>query len=199
MFSPLLSYDTYLLRQARELISPEYATWVQVLSESVVLWWAGLLLFIWFSWHFRHDTEGKRNALRIFFTIISVFVIYSIINFWIPAWRPNPQTVVGGIAPLIPHPIDNSFPSGHALFSAALLVGVWRYYRNPLTLSVTIILGILTVVLRVIGWVHYPWDILGGLFFGTLGALLIWKWIVWNWMEHTLYPWLIRIASWLKM
>ena len=29
--------------------------------------------------------------------------------------------ISGAIAPLIPHPVDNSFPSGHALFTAALL------------------------------------------------------------------------------
>ena len=56
-------------------------------------------------------------ALHVFFTIVCVFIAYAVINLGIPQWRPGAIEAVHGIAPLIPHPIDNSFPSGHALFT----------------------------------------------------------------------------------
>lgn len=92
-------------------------------------------------------------------------MLYSIINFGLPQWRPSPIEVAGGIKPLIPHPIDNSFPSGHALFSAALFVGIWKYFRKKYLLLMVVIIAITTTSARVIGGVHYPGDILGGFFF----------------------------------
>jgi membrane-associated phospholipid phosphatase len=75
------------------------------------------------------ETELKRQSLQVFFTIVAVFAVYGIINLCIPQWRPAPDEVVSGIKPLIPHPIGNSFPSGHALFSVALFIGIWEYVR----------------------------------------------------------------------
>jgi membrane-associated phospholipid phosphatase len=77
---------------------------------------------IWLFGVYRKDNSYKQKSLAIFFTIISIFIVYAIINLGIPQWRPGAtEAVRGGIAPLIPHPIDNSFPSGHALFTGALL------------------------------------------------------------------------------
>jgi membrane-associated phospholipid phosphatase len=102
----------------------------------------------------KHDNEYKKNALRIFMTIIGVFVIYSVINLGIPQWRPGAMELSGATA-LIPHPTDNSFPSGHALFSAALLVGLWKYYRRSWLIAVIAVLALATTSARVIGGVHY--------------------------------------------
>ncbi len=53
------------------------------------------------------------------------------INLALPKWRPGATEMAGAIAPLIPHPIDNSFPSGHALFTGALLAALYHYFpRN---------------------------------------------------------------------
>lgn len=94
------------------------------------------------------------------------FIVYLIINAFVPQWRPSPQEIAGSIAPLIPHPLDNSFPSGHALFTAALFMGLIRFYKNKSLILITIVIGLITVSARVIGGVHYPGDILGGFFFG---------------------------------
>lgn len=122
MLQYLLSLDVELLIMARGLIGPEYAILIQILGESIVIAGGIFLVILWLTGVKNHDDEYKKNALRIFATILMVFIIYSIVNFGIPQWRPSPIEVAGGIKPLIPHPIDNSFPSGHALFSAALLI-----------------------------------------------------------------------------
>jgi membrane-associated phospholipid phosphatase len=73
--------------------------------------------------------------------------------------------MAGAIAPLIPHPIDNSFPSGHALFSGSLFVALFRYYRVNWIIILALILAVITLAARMIGGVHYLGDILAGLVF----------------------------------
>ena len=122
MFTLLQNADVSALIWARSLVGPEYSSLIRILGEMIVLWGAGILLFLWFRGLIQKDIKPKQIALEIFFTIVLTFVFYGIINFGIPPWRPNPQEVAGGIQALIPHPIDNSFPSGHALFTAALMI-----------------------------------------------------------------------------
>jgi undecaprenyl-diphosphatase len=72
--------------------------------------------------------------------------------------RPRPFVALG-LAPLIPHAQDSSFPSDHTLVGVAL-VGVlaWRLPRLGLWL-----LGwaLLVGAARVMALLHYPSDILG--------------------------------------
>lgn len=130
IINQILALDLSLLISARTLISPEYARFVQIAGELVVLYSALLLVGFWIYGVYRKNNEYKKIALALFFTIVCVFVVYAIINLGVRQWRPGAIEAVGGIAPLIPHPIDNSFPSGHALFTGALLVGLYRYYRS---------------------------------------------------------------------
>jgi len=172
MFDSLLALDTNLLIEARTLVGPEYARIIQILGESVVVWCALMLIGIWLLWTLRKDNSPKIAALQIFMTIILTFFFYTMINFGIDKWRPSPQDVVWGIAPLIPHPLDNSFPSGHALFMAGLIVGLFRFYPRYPLLWISLFFGLITVSARVIGWVHYPGDIIGWWFFGGIGAYI---------------------------
>ncbi len=173
MIDSLLNLDTQLLIQARSIVWPEYATIIQFLGEAVVIYGALMLLYLWFTGLYKKDNAWKIWSLQIFFTIILTFGFYTIINFWIPAWRLNPQEVVWGIAPLIPHPLDNSFPSGHALFTAALIIGLLRFCPKPLLILGAIFFGGVTAGARVIGWVHYPGDIIGGWILGGIGGYII--------------------------
>jgi undecaprenyl-diphosphatase len=199
MITTLLSYDTSLLISARGLIGPEYAILIQILGESVVLWCMLLLIGIWLKWVIGKNDNLKVIALQIFSTIILVFILYAIINFGIPKWRPSPQEVVWGIVALIPHPIDNSFPSGHALFSWALLYALWKYYRHGWIIGITMILAVATLASRVIGWVHYPWDILGWLTIGIVGGVLLKKVITSEFMKEKIYPFIISVMKWIKL
>lgn len=199
MIQYLLQADTSALIFARSLVWPEFAWIIQILSESVVLWWAIFLLFLWFTGVRKGDTRYRVWALEIFFVIILTFILHAIVNLGIPQWRVSPQLVAGGINPIIPHPIDNSFPSGHALFTIALLVGLWNSYKKWWAITFTILLGIITATARVIGWIHYPWDILGGWFFWFIGALIALFVINTPPFRLFIFPWIIRVASWFKL
>lgn len=201
MLQSLLSFDTSLLLSARAMISPEYARYVQIAWELIVVWGALLLIGIWLKWVQKKDTHYKIASLEIASTIALTFIVYSVINLGLPQdWRISPQLVADGIKPLIPHPLDNSFPSGHALFSAALFVGLFCFLRNRWLLAITAILGLITVSARVMGGVHYPLDIIGGLVFGGVGA-----WIASTIIEKTsflrryIFPIFLRVASWIRL
>jgi hypothetical protein len=97
MIESLLLLDIEILRSARELVGPEYALVIQLLGESIVFACSLFLLVIWFYGRQKNDNAYKIRALQIFFTIILPFLFYTIVNFGIPAWRPNPQEVVDGM------------------------------------------------------------------------------------------------------
>jgi undecaprenyl-diphosphatase len=193
----LLALDLSLLEWSRTLVSPEYARLVQISGELVVIYGAILLVGLWLYGVYRRDNQYKRTALAIFITIVSVFVLYAIINLGIPKWRPGATEMAGAIAPLIPHPIDNSFPSGHALFTGALLVALFRYFRVQSLITMAIIMAIITLVARVIGGIHYPGDIIAGLIFGALGAYLP-RPVVDRSVVY-IAPIVIKIASWVRL
>lgn len=201
MLQTLLSFDTSTLLWARTLISPEYARYVQIIWELIVLWGGTILIWLWLQWVQKKDNRYKVWALEIAFTIGLTFILYSVINLWLPQdWRASPQIVANGIKPLIPHPVDNSFPSGHALFTAALLVGIIRFFKNKILIILTVIIWLMTVSARVMAGVHYPGDIIGGFVVGGIGAYMMTLLL-----ENTqlfrryIFAALIKIASWIKL
>ena len=150
IINQLLALDLSLLESARTLVSPEYALLVQIAGELVVIYGALFLVILWIYGVCRCDNEYKRIALAIFITIVSVFIVYAIINLGLPKWRLGATEIPGAIAPLIPHPIDNSFPSGHALFTGALLIALYHYYRRNWLIVLTITIGLITLTARVL-------------------------------------------------
>ncbi len=199
MFQSLLSLDTNLLIWARSLIGPDYATMIQFLGESIVVWSWLFLVWLWLYGLKAHDNRYKVAALMIFSTIILTFIVYTLINYWIGKWRPSPQEVVNGIAPLIPHPLDNSFPSGHALFTGAFLAALFAFARYGSIILITIIIGILTAMSRVIGWVHYPGDILWGWFFWAIGGLLFIRVVSLDFVRQKIFFPIIRLLEFIRL
>ncbi len=199
MFQTLLSLDRDALIWSRGLVGPEYSHFIQVAGEIVVLWWALLLLGMWLYGVYRKQNSYKIHALEIFSVIIIAFLLYTVVNFGMDKWRPSPGEIAWAIAPLIPHPLDNSFPSGHALFMASLLVGLFFRFRYKSLILITTILGIITVSARVIGGIHYPGDIIGGWIFwgigGLVGVFLIQK----SLFQKYIFPFFIRVGSWIKL
>lgn len=193
----LLDLDLSLLNEARYLVDPKYATIIQLLWEFVVLYGAVFLVSLWLYGTFQKDYKYKRIALSVFYTIVLVFLVYAVINLGIPKWRLGAMEIPWAIAPLIPHPIDNSFPSGHALFTIAFLVWVYRYFYKIQLLLFIGAIGVVTLVSRVIGGVHYPGDIIWGLIIGGITAYFL-KDIV-DFLVLKTSPIIIKIASWFKL
>lgn len=198
IINTLLAFDLSLLQSARWLVWSQYAPVVQVTGEWIVVFWALFLVGLWIYGVYKKDNEYKKNALTIFFTIVAVFGIYAVINLGLPKWRLGAMEIPGAIAPLIPHPTDNSFPSGHALFTGAFLVALLRYYRYNSSITIMVALAaLITLVSRVVGGVHYPGDIIGGLVFGSVGAYFLRPII--DTIVLKLSPIIIKVASFFRL
>ena len=76
----LLNLDTQLLIYARSLVGAEYALLIQFLGEIVVIWGIFILVGIWLIGTKKRDDEKKKQSLRIFATIVIVFIVYGIVN-----------------------------------------------------------------------------------------------------------------------
>ena len=84
--------------------------------------------------------------------------------------HPQPFAA-GGFEPLIPHTVDNSFPSDHAAVGGALAVLAW-FYNRPLGFVLEV--GVIAVgVSRAAAGLHYTADIAIGLLLGAAAALII--------------------------
>lgn len=85
--------------------------------------------------------------------------------------RPRPCWFSGGPTLLIPMPLDFSYPSGHTLsaFASAALLSL----RMPGARRVVLPFALLISFSRLYVYVHFPSDVLGGIFFGSCLAWLL--------------------------
>ncbi|MFZ2255778.1 MAG: phosphatase PAP2 family protein [Patescibacteria group bacterium] len=77
---------------------------------------------------------------------------------------------------------------------------MWQYFRKCWLIVLFVILALITTTARVMGGVHYPGDILGGFFFGAIGAIILARYVITlELFERRVYPFFIRIAGWIKL
>lgn len=86
--------------------------------------------------------------------------------------RTRPYEVVEGLVPLIGKPTDYSFPSGHTCASFACALVLYRILPKKYGVP-ALILAALIAFSRLYVGVHYPTDVLGGLFVGILSSCLV--------------------------
>ncbi len=118
--------------------------------------------------------DFKRYKLLPFFSFFSaVFANYGITDAIRYFSYNAPPFIERGITPLFDHTDRSSFPSGHASFLFALSTII--YFYNKKAGCWFFVLSFLVSISRVIGGIHWPFDILFGAFIGVLTSILIWK------------------------
>lgn len=109
----------------------------------------------------------RRNATRILLTLGTVVVVTEAIRSLYH--HPRPTIIFD-----IPHLFlvnSFSFPSGHTIFMFGLATAVY-YYDRKLSLMLALA-GLMVGAARIAAGVHYPFDILGGIFFGILSGIFV--------------------------
>ncbi|MGA3084763.1 MAG: phosphatase PAP2 family protein [Thermodesulfobacteriota bacterium] len=122
--------------------------------------------------------------IALFLVVVLVGVLdYSSSFFFKPLFgRPRPCNVLTGVHIFWPCPTRSlSFPSNHAanIFGAAFFLSYifrsWSFFLFP----IAFIVGYSRIYLGE----HYPFDILGGIFLGAIGAVLF-LWIHHLWLSY---------------
>ena len=132
-----------------------------------------LILLFTFLFHRKKKKEYKiMIAEALFSAILARFVITNIIRFIY--FRPRPF-VNYQVNLLLNHKMEGSFPSGHAAFFFALSFVVYFFEKKAGILFLTI--SLLMGLARIFVGIHYPSDILGGIFVGMISALLLNKYL----------------------
>lgn len=110
--------------------------------------------------YFFSISNSKKKDLAIL-TIIALPCIYLVSRVAALAYFDPRPFVVNHFIPLIPHAIDNGFPSDHALLTSAIASVVWFYNKKA-----SAVLWLLTLIIgtsRVLAGVHHPIDIAGAI------------------------------------
>jgi len=113
-------------------------------------------------------SKHKKEALFAFYSVIIALLVSFLISLVYVHNRPFMDNL--GVA-LIHHKADTSFPSDHTTFLFAI---AWSFmFFRVRFWSLFLILALFGGLARIYVGVHYPFDILGGIVIGLVGAGLI--------------------------
>lgn len=111
----------------------------------------------------------KEQVIHALFACLFAWVAAALIKHFFPTLRPF--MVNGREVEVLFAPKDSAFPSEHTVIAFALAVTVFMHDRKVgwWFLGSALLIG----VARVLANVHYPIDIIGGAFLGTMSAVLV--------------------------
>jgi len=122
-------------------------------------------ILVVYAWLTRNKKKQFEQWLFFVFTILMSGLLGFIAGHLYFHARPF---VVTGIAPLFPHVADNSFPSDHALLTAAIAVGLWKTSRR--ISAIAWIIALFVGAARVMAGVHWPVDIVASMVIAIIGG-----------------------------
>ncbi|MCX7779019.1 MAG: phosphatase PAP2 family protein [Patescibacteria group bacterium] len=132
-----------------------------------LIWLMPLLIcFIWFL------KGEKRKILKILFLCFLAVVLVYLFDFIFEKiyFRPRPFVVLNLLSLINVGMKESSFPSAHTAIAFALAFSIYFFhYRLGI---IFLILALFIGLARIFVGVHWPTDVLAGIFIGWFGALL---------------------------
>ncbi|MDO4438268.1 MAG: phosphatase PAP2 family protein [Eubacteriales bacterium] len=159
--------DIGILRFIQENFRNEYLTaffkFITSLGNAGWFWIALALVLLIFK-KTRRTGTGTLLSLGTGFIITNLF-LKNIVR------RTRPYDAYSFIVPLIEHPSDFSFPSGHTCASFAAAFVLYRAFPKKYS-WLFLLLAVLIAFSRLYLGVHYPSDVLAGFVIGAFSACL---------------------------
>lgn len=113
----------------------------------------------------------KEQVVHALFACLFAFLAAFLIKHFFPTLRPF--MINGKEIDVLIRPSDGAFPSEHSVIAFALAVTVFMHDRK---VGWWFLLGASIIgIARVLANVHYPIDIVGGAFLGTIVAVIVEK------------------------
>lgn len=158
--------DAILLFLTAHLHTPlmdKFMVFFTTLGNSACLW-AAMALILLLS-----KKDRKWGILLSIALLLELVLCDGILKPYIA--RERPFTRLAGYPDLIKAPLSYSFPSGHTMssFTAAVILFLRERNSGIFFLIIAFLIGFSRLYL----FVHYPSDILGGIFLGTVLALFL--------------------------
>lgn len=145
--------------------------WLDIL----IIFFADYFIFIlalgalFLALYHKSEKQVIRNLSFIFISGILAWLLVQIIKY--SYFSPRPFLALDGVTQLIEHGANDSFPSGHTAFSFAIATAVYFWKRKYLLFF---LLGAVLVGLaRISAGIHWPYDVLVGVFLGVVVTSLI--------------------------
>jgi len=134
---------------------------------------AVVLLASW--WWARRSPDPAHGVAQLLWTAGGTVVAWVIAHYVLKPLvaERRPYLALHGVEVLLTRTHGYSFPSGHATVAGAVIVGLLLAGR-PLASAAAIVLGLLLCFGRVYTGMHYPFDVLGGLFVGAVVMAVTW-------------------------
>jgi undecaprenyl-diphosphatase len=124
---------------------------------------------LWFSGNTPADRERHQRAvLSMVVALVIGNLIVKAVNLVYWRWRPF---TFHDVTLLFYHPSDSSFPSNAATVGFCIATAIWLSDRRMG--AILYVIAALFGVSRIVGGVHYPTDILGGMLIGGLSAYCV--------------------------
>lgn len=140
------------------------STALDLLIIFIAKWYGIVILATLFIYLFKHRENPKKGVRDLFVVGITALGAWLAAHFFKDVFNTlRPFDALPSVKPLITES-GHAFPSGHATFFMALASTLWFYHKR-----LAIFFGISAVLIgfaRVFAGVHWPVDILGGLFLG---------------------------------
>ncbi|HKC05174.1 MAG TPA: phosphatase PAP2 family protein [Patescibacteria group bacterium] len=145
------------------------------MNDLIIMFFASFLIYFLFLglivlWFIDGKIE-KEQVVHALFACLFAWTIAFLIKHFFPTLRPF--MVNGKGIDVLLRPTDGAFPSEHTTLAFALATTIFMHDRK---VGWLFLIGALVVgVARVFANVHYPVDILGGAFLGTMIAVIVEK------------------------
>lgn len=147
------------------------------------------LLLLTFLPRGRLVRERRRGAIVAGIAGVAGVLVSVLVGMFVYRARPFAALPPGDVTLLIPHAADSSFPSDHAMGSAAIAAAIWSLGGGPAR-AVFATVAVLIAASRVAVGAHWPTDALSSLLIGALvgvGAVRAMR---------PLYPLIDRLVDW---
>ncbi|HAS85116.1 MAG TPA: hypothetical protein DCS23_03565 [Candidatus Yonathbacteria bacterium] len=145
--------------------------WLDFVISFTAEWYGLIILAVLFVYLFKHKDNFKKGVTDLVVVSVTAVSAWFIAHFFKDVFHTlRPFDVSPAITPLVSES-GYAFPSGHATFFMALASSLWFYHKR-----LAVFFGISAVLIgfaRVSAGIHWPVDILGGLFLGyAIGTTL---------------------------
>lgn len=141
--------------------------------------------------------KEKIKLLTIFYSVAFSLIISIIIQQFVNIERPE-QHLVNSANLLLNHIPNASFPSDHATVSFAFLTWLFlSWYKKIWYVFLPFV--ILMNLSRIIGWIHWPLDIIVWSLIWILGSIFVFKISKKNKFVKKVNLWIIKLSSYIKL